>query len=82
MVAGLACGVWAAGPFFATGDRLAGALCAAVLGLAGALSVAVGLVLHTVARHFQELELRLDLSEGDRNRLPPPPPRADRPPDA
>jgi glycosyltransferase involved in cell wall biosynthesis len=81
MLAGLAVGAWAAGPFFAAGDRLAGALVSAVLLLAGALSVAVGLVLHTVARHFQELELRLDLSE-DRNRLPPPPPRADRPPDA
>ena len=33
----------------------------AVLVLAGALSIAVGLVLHTVARHFQELDLHLQL---------------------
>jgi glycosyltransferase involved in cell wall biosynthesis len=49
------------------------ALVAAVLVLTGVLSVAVGLVLHTVARHFQELEVRLELLTEEPPRQPPRP---------
>jgi len=61
IAAGLVPGIWATVELMrgASVARLPWALLGVVLVLAGALSVAVGLVLHTVARHFQELELHL-----------------------
>lgn len=63
MLAGLIPGVWAIGDLARTGSlaRLPWALVSTVLVLGGGLSLAAGLVLHTVARHFQELDLHLQL---------------------
>jgi len=47
-------------------DRLPVALLAAVLVLAGVITAVAGLVLHTVARHFQELDLHLQTLSSDR----------------
>lgn len=67
---GLAPVAWAAVDLLRAGAtaRLPWAAAGAVLVLLGGLSVAVGLVLHTVARHFQELEAQLQLRDSDRER--------------
>ena len=49
--------VWAASHW--SPERLPLALLSAVLALAGVVTMVAGLVLHTVARHFQELDLHL-----------------------
>ena len=64
VVGGAVPGVWAAWHW--SPDRLPLALLSAVLVLAGVVSVAAGLVLHTVARHFQELDLHLQTRTGQR----------------
>jgi glycosyltransferase involved in cell wall biosynthesis len=48
--------------------RLGWALLSAVLFIVGALAVTAGLVLHTVARHFQELDLHLQTLADERDR--------------
>jgi hypothetical protein len=60
---GLVPGVWAASDLLRTGTTALWpwAIAGAVLVLSGGLSIAVGLVLHTVARHFQELDLQMQL---------------------
>lgn len=58
-------GVWLAADF--TLERLPLVLLCAVLVLAGAISIAAGLVLHTVARHFQELDLHLQTLSDERS---------------
>ena len=52
---------WVFAEFSETGmvHRLPSAVLATGLALAGALAVTVGLVLHTIARHFRELDARL-----------------------
>ena len=57
VAAGLVPGIWAASHW--TVEQLPLALLAAVLVLAGVVTGVAGLVLHTVARHFQELDLHL-----------------------
>jgi hypothetical protein len=72
LLAGGLPGLWLAGDF--TAERLPALLGCAVLALAGVVSTAAGLVLHTVARHFQELDLHLqtmfDEREDERVRRP------------
>jgi hypothetical protein len=48
--------------------RLGWALLSAVLFVVGALAITAGLVLHTVARHFQELDLHLQTLADERDR--------------
>jgi hypothetical protein len=57
VAAGLVPALWLAGHW--QPDQLPLALLAAVLVLAGVITGVAGLVLHTVARHFQELDLHL-----------------------
>ena len=61
MAAGLVPGLVVISEFLRTGlvSRLPSAVLAAGLELAGMLSISVGLVLHTLARHSQELDLQL-----------------------
>jgi glycosyltransferase involved in cell wall biosynthesis len=56
-------GLWAATHWSL--DRLPLALLSAVLVLAGVVTGVAGLVLHTVARHFQELDLHLQTRNGE-----------------
>jgi glycosyltransferase involved in cell wall biosynthesis len=51
-------------------ERVWLAIVAAALALAGTISVAAGLVLHTIARHFQELHLQLE-AQADEQDGPP-----------
>jgi glycosyltransferase involved in cell wall biosynthesis len=57
VLAGAVPGIWAAGHW--SPERMPLALLSAVLVLAGMVTGVAGLVLHTVARHFQELDLHL-----------------------
>jgi glycosyltransferase involved in cell wall biosynthesis len=61
---------WVLSEFGETGTvhRLPSAVLATGLVLSGVLSITVGLVLHTIARHFQELDLRLQLLADDLRR--------------
>lgn len=63
MAAGLIPGYVVIAEFIATGlvPRFPSAILAAALELAGLLSIAVGLVLSSLGRRFQELETKLDL---------------------
>lgn len=67
-LAGLGPGLWLAASF--TPARLPALLGCAVLVLAGVISGAAGLVLHTVARHFQELDLHLQTMTDEREDEP------------
>jgi GT2 family glycosyltransferase len=63
----------AAGPGPLGLDALPSAILAASLGLVGLVSISVGLILHAVARRFQELESRLQLlTEEPRSDSPEP----------
>jgi hypothetical protein len=64
VVAGLTPGPWLAGHW--APEKLPLALLAAVLVLAGVITGVAGLVLHTVARHFQELDLHLQTVSEER----------------
>jgi hypothetical protein len=65
VVGGAVPGIWAA--LHWSPERLPVLVLSAVLALAGVVAIAAGLVLHTVARHFQELDLHLQLLSGDRD---------------
>jgi glycosyltransferase involved in cell wall biosynthesis len=65
ILGGAAPGLWAGTHWSA--EQVPLVLLAAVLALAGVVSVAAGLVLHTVARHFQELDLHLQTLRQDRD---------------
>jgi hypothetical protein len=57
-------GIWAG--LHWSPERLPLMVLSAVLALAGVVAIAAGLVLHTVARHFQELDLHLQLLSDER----------------
>jgi glycosyltransferase involved in cell wall biosynthesis len=63
-LAGLVPALWLAGHW--APEKLPLALLAAVLALAGVITGMAGLVLHTVARHFQELDLHLQTVSEER----------------
>ena len=63
VAAGAVPGIWVASHF--SPERIPLALLAAVLVLAGVVTGVAGLVLHTVARHFQELDLHLQTRRQD-----------------
>jgi glycosyltransferase involved in cell wall biosynthesis len=65
---GLIAAALAAGGWAVASARLGWALLSAVLFVVGALGVTAGLVLHTVARHFQELDLHLQILADERDR--------------
>jgi glycosyltransferase involved in cell wall biosynthesis len=64
LLAGAGSGVWVASHW--SPERLPLILLLAVLALAGIVTIIAGLVLHTVARHFQELNLHLQTLAEDR----------------
>jgi hypothetical protein len=68
-------GLWAGAGLLHGGgpERLAGALLAAVLVLLGALAITAGLALHAMARHFQELDQKLQLLADERGEPGPRP---------
>jgi len=63
-------GAWVLADYARTGlvNRLPSAVLSTGLVLTGALSIVVGLILHTIARHFQEMDLQLQTFADDARR--------------
>jgi hypothetical protein len=70
MLLALLPGAWVLADYSRTGlvNRLPSAVLATGLVLTGVLSIVVGLILHTIARHFQELDLQFQIFTDDVHR--------------